>query len=417
MLNDVMLKSRPYNPEKDAHAVQRIWQEVHWIEKEKEEDKKCMDIFLSDGRALIAEVNNEPECMVASAPGTFRFLEEDLKLSAITAVTTSRIARKQGLATQLTARLIAADALDGALVSALGMFEQGFYNQLGFGSGGYEHWLSFDPAHLTIRQQPRIPRRLTKDDWEMVHASLLNRLRGHGACNLLPGSITQAEMGWTKDAFGLGYVDETHGELTHFFWGSAKGENGPYKISAMAYQNGFQFLELMALLKTLGDQVRLVRMREPAGIQLQDLLTHPLKQRQVTRRSEFENRNAATAYWQVRMCDVAGCLSRTHLDRETVRFNLKLSDPIESHLESDAPWPGVAGQYIITLGPTSEAVRGTDPDLPTLTAGVGAFTRLWIGVRPATGLSFTDDLTGPPSLLKELDAILCLPDAKPGWDF
>ena len=46
----------------------------------------------------------------------------------------------------------------------------------------------------------------------------------------------------------------------------------------MAYQTGEQFLELMALLRSLGDQVRLVRMNEPPGIQLQDLMIQPFKQ-------------------------------------------------------------------------------------------------------------------------------------------
>jgi len=414
-MNEVMLNIRPYDPKKDTHAVHRIWQEIHWIEKEEEE--KMLDIFLSDGRQLVAELNDEPECLVASVPGTFRFLEEDLKLSAVTAVTTSRIARKQGLAKRLTAQLIAADVVEGAQVSMLGIFEQGFYDQLGFGSGGYEHWVSFDPAHLKTQQKPRIPRRLTKDDWDIVHQSLLNRSRGHGACNLLPVSITQAEMGWTKNGFGLGYCNGAQGELTHFFWGSAKEEHGPYTINAMAYQHGQQFLELMALIKTLNDQVRLVRMREPGGIQLQDLLKHPLKQGQVTKKSEFENQNKACAYWQIRICDLEGCLSRTHLPREIVRFNLKLSDPIKLHLEADVSWRGITDNYIITLGPNSKAERGTESDLPTLTATVGAFTRLWLGVRPATGLSVTDELTGPDSLLKVLDDILCLPDVKPDWDF
>ena len=410
-----MLNIRTYNPQKDRQAVHRIWQEIQWIKGEDEE--KMMDAFLSEGRTLIAELNGEPECLAASVPGTFRYLEEDLKLSAVAAVTTSRIARKQGLAKQLTVKLVAADVLDGAQVSALGMFEQGFYDQLGFGSGGYEHWISFNPAYLNIKQKPRVPRRLTKDDWKIVHKSLLNRHRGHGACNLLPASIIQAEMGWTKNGFGLGYWDESQGELTHFFWGSAEDESGPYSIKAMAYQNGQQFLELMALIKTLNDQVLLVSMREPAGIQLQDLLNLPLKQRQATNKSKFENQSKASAYWQVRICDLEGCLSRTHLHRETVRFNLELYDPIELSLEQGEPWRGITGSYIVTFGHNSKAERGTEPNLPTLKSTVGAFTRLWLGVRPATGLSVTDNLIGPDSLLRALDDTLCLPDAKPDWDF
>jgi len=62
-----------------------------------------------------------------------------------------------------------------------------------------------------------------------------------------------------------------------------------------------------------------------------------------------------------------------------------------------------------------KAAAGTDPALPTLTASVGAFTRLWLGVRPASGLAVTDDLTGPDDLLAGLDDAFHLPDPKPSW--
>jgi hypothetical protein len=42
---------------------------------------------------------------------------------------------------------------------------------------------------------------------------------------------------------------------------------------------------------------------------------------------------------------------------------------------------------------------------------------LWLGVRPATGLAVTDELSGPPELLEALDWVLRLPDPKPDWDF
>ena len=40
---------------------------------------------------------------------------------------------------------------------------------------------------------------------------------------------------------------------------------------------------------------------------------------------------------------------------------------------------------------------GRDETLPTLTCSVGAFTRLWLGVRPATGLAVTCRLAGVPA--------------------
>jgi hypothetical protein len=184
----------------------------------------------------------------------------------------------------------------------------------------------------------------------------------------------------------------------------------------MTFQTGEQFLELMALLRSLGDQIRLVWLQEPPGVQLQDLIEQPFKQRQISRRSEYESTVRASAYWQVRICDLAGCLERTHLPGDAVRFNLALTDPIERFLDDDVPWHGLTGDYVVTLGPSSGVEPGTDADLTTLTASVGAFTRMWLGVRPVTGLAMTDDLAGPPELLKALDLTLRLPDPKLDWD-
>jgi hypothetical protein len=405
---------RAYDPERDKEATHRIWRETGWIEDGQEQ---AMDVFLQAGRAMVAEVNGEAECLVASAPGEMRYLDETLPFVAVTAVTTSRIARKQGYARKLTARVLAADAADGALVAGLGMFEQGFYNQLGFGTGSYEHWVSFDPARLRVGARARVPQRVTADDWQAVHASLLARRRVHGSVTFTPPQMVEGEMRWPKNTFGLGYFDGPEGELTHHLWCRARGEHGPYSVQWLAYQTLDQFLELMALLRSLGDQVRLVRMREPPGVQLQDLLAQPFKERQITERGQFEARMSAGAYWQVRVCDLMGCLARTHLRGGPVRFNLELSDPVARFLEDDSLWRGVGGSYIVQLGETSDAVRGEDALLPTLRASVGAFTRLWLGVVPASGLAATDELSGPPDLLAELERVLCLPVPRVDWDF
>jgi hypothetical protein len=94
-----------------------------------------------------------------------------------------------------------------------------------------------------------------------------------------------------------------------------------------------------------------------------------------------------------------------------------LTDPVEYAPGEDSQWRGVAGDYVVTLGPSSGAEQGSDDALPTLSASVNAFTRMWLGVRPATGLAVTDNLVGPPPLLEALDAVLRLPDPKPDWDF
>ncbi len=412
------MEYRAYDPARDKKAAHRIWYETGWLEPGKAEHEEAMDLFVAGGRALVADVHGEAECLVLTAPGYVRYLDDDLPFSCVTAVTTSRVARKQGLAKRLTAAAVAADAADGALVCGLGMFEQGYYEQLGFGTGGYEHWFAFDPARLNVAAKPRVPRRLAADDWESAHRARLVRLRRHGGCNLTPPGLTRAEMIWTKNGFGLGYADGPGAELSHYLWCAAEpAEEGPYTVNWMAYQTPDQFVELMALVKSLGDQVRLVKMREPAGIQLQDLLERPFQLHTLTEKSKYEHKISAAAYWQMRILDVPGCLERTKLSREGVRFNLKLADPIIEHLDEDAPWRGVAGDYVVSLGPRSAAERAVDPALPTLTASVGAFTRIWLGVRPATGLAVTDDISGPPELLEALDATLRLPDPKPDWDF
>ncbi len=413
------MEFREYNAEKDKDAVHRIWLETGWLEKDNKAQLEGMDIFVTAGRALVADIAGEPECLVLTAPGAIRHLQDDLPFSCVTAVTTSRIARKQGLAAKLTATAVARDAADGALVSGLGMFEQGYYNRLGYGTGGYEHWISFDPSRLNVNTTPRVPRRISFGDWELMHHSRLSRLRGHGSCNLTPPEMTRAEMMWAKNGFGLGYSDGESGELSHHIWCDAKegGEHGPYNVCWMAYRTREQFLELLALLKTQGDQVLSIRMREPPGIQLQDLITQPFKHYDLTEKGKFEARASAYAYWQIRICDLPGCLEHTHIPGGEVRFNLRLTDPIANFLDEDAPWRGCAGDYVITLGESSCAEAGHNDSLLTMSATVNAFTRMWLGIRSASALSFTDNLDAPRELQEQLDHLLRLPQPRPDWDF
>lgn len=408
---------RPYEPQSDRDAVHRIFYEVGWTDRSQEQEEG-VDLFLGAGSALVAELHGAAECVAIGTPASYRYQDEDLPLCAVTNVATSHVGRRQGLALRLTARVLQQAAGEGALVAALGMFDQGFYDRLGFGTGPYDHWLSFDPATLKVDAPRRPPQRLTTDDWEAIHAARLTQPRRHGAIHLHPAALTRAEMLDTRGAFGLGYRDGPGGSLSHLVWCGAHGmERGPVVVRWLVYHDREQLHELLALLKGLGDQIRLVTMVEPPGVQLQDLIQWPFKQRQITEKSPFEATARAMAWWQIRILDLAGCLARTHLPGPELRFNLRLADPIERCLEPGPQWHGVAGDYVVTLGPASLAERGVDPALPTLTASVNAFTRLWIGVRPATGLALTDDLAGPGELLEALDAALWLPTPLPGWEF
>lgn len=407
---------RPYDAENDRDAAIRIWREVHWITKE--EEIKWASQWFEATRTDVAEVNGEVECLASSTDGTYRYLEENLSMSAIVGVTTSRIARKLRLAQRATAHLIARDAAEGAEICTLTIFEQGFYDRLGFGTGPYAHTVQFDPADLLVNEPFRIPRRLNVNDWPMIHSAMINRRLTHGNCRLNSDRLFQAKLNMMEKSFGLGYCDGPNGELSHFFWANDTEEHGPCEIDFIAYQNHDQFLELLALMKSLGDQIRLVSLTEPPDIQLQDLIKQPFRGRMVSEKGPYRQMIQGSGYWQARICDLKACIGKTHLDGPPIRFNLILNDPIEKYLDSESPWRGVSGQYVVSLGPESYAELGTSSELPTLKSSLGAFTRLWLGVRPPTGLATTDDLGGSPALLSALDRTLRMPiPGLGGWEF
>ncbi|MHB0858140.1 MAG: GNAT family N-acetyltransferase [Anaerolineae bacterium] len=410
---------RPYDPARDEQAAIRMWREVGWLSNDETDTRTRADWF-GVVRGLVGEVQGSPECLVVNAPGDVRYQEEDLPLCGVAGVSTGFVARKQGLAARVTAQAVARDAADGAMVAALQMFEQGYYNQVGFGAGAYEHRLRFDPAQLRVSVRHRAATRFSGEDWQAMHAARLVRQRAHGNVNLYAPEFTKADLGdhGGGNAFGLGYCDTPDVRPSHLLWiNTSNMENGPYRVRWIAYRNNAEFLELMALLKSLGDQIFMVSMVEPGGIQFQDLLRQPFRQRSITDGSTFATGIKAQADWQMRICDLVGCLARTHLPGGTVRFNLRLSDPITRYLPDDAPWRGVGGEYVVTMGPESEARPGQQAGLPTLSASVNAFSRLWLGVQPASGLAVTDDLQADPALLAQLDRVVRLPSPRLDWDF
>jgi predicted acetyltransferase len=400
---------RPYDHETDFEAVVRIWREVGWIDTS-DGQKEGLEAFLSVGSASVALIDGEAECLVHWTPGTLRHTETDLAFCGITAVTTSRIARKRGFATRLTADALVEGIEAGKAVAGLGMFEQGFYDRFGFGTGTYEHRLSIDPGSLRVDVPYRTPVRVTSDDWEDVHAALLRRMRPHGSLTLDRPEIVKAELRWIENPFGLGYRD-ADGRLTHFLMGPTKGENGPYTVWHMAYETPHQLLELLRLLKELSDQVASIVIMEPPEIQLQDLVAQPIRQRIRTIKSEHETVQRSTAFWQIRILDLAACVAAHSWPGPEVAFNLSLHDPL-ADLTGGA---GVGGDYTIVVGSPSTVEPGRAKALPTLEASVNAFTRLWFGVRPASSLAITDRLSGPADLLAALDGAVRLPQPRMGW--
>jgi len=408
---------RKYNSKKDKKAVLRIWREVGWIERDINKQKeKTIFKFIEAGQAFVKDIRDTAECLVLTTPGSIQYLNEKLTLCAVTSVTTSRIARKQNFASQLTSCALAEAASENIAVAGLGIFDQGFYNKLGFGNGAYENWISFDPSSLKLETNKRIPFRITIKDYKSAHKSRLNRIHTHGCCDLDSDVITHLEMIETKNGFGLGFNNDDN-ELTHHFWIQAEGEHGPYDVRWFSFQNYEQFLELMSVLKGLGDQVYTIKMKEPPGIQFQDLLNQPFRNRNMTEKTKYENNMWSLSYCQFRIISLFDCITKTHLSKQGSHFNLSLRDPITDYLHDNQNWTGISGDYIIKFGPVSEIEYGNNKDFPTLKASVGAFTRMWLGVQSAASLSVTDDLKGPQELLRELDDLFRLPGPKPDWDF
>lgn len=125
----------------------------------------------------------------------------------------------------------------------------------------------------------------------------------------------------------------------------------------------------------------------------------------------------SAAWWQVRILDLKACVETLHVAGEPVRCNLTLTDPIGRYLDADAAWRGLSGEYTVCLAEESSIEAGHTPGLPKLSASVGAFSRLWLGVRPATSLALTDELQGPPELLAVLDERLRMPTPRVDWGF
>lgn len=398
---------RPYVPD-DLPAVRRAWHEVGWIDKE---DDPFMEPFFADPIAWVGEVDGEAEAVASAHRGAMRYEDADLDLCVVTSVVTSRVGRKKGLARQLAARVMAQSAEDGAEMAILGMFEQGFYDRLGFGSGPYEHQFRFDPATLTLDRPYRTPVRIGADDLDEAARVHAGRMRGHGGVRIPAPGFLKAE---TTQGFGLGYRNEI-GDLTHFLWVRPTGEFGPYRVSFVAYRSIAELLDLLVLLRSLGDQVRMVHMQEPPELQLQDLIRHPFRQQTSTRGGEFEVTTRSSAWWQARILDLPACVARRSWSGPPVEFNLSLSDPVAEVLTSG--WQGVGGDWVVSIGEESRAVPGRADDLPTLNASVNAFTRLFLGVLSAGTLSHTDRMSGPDELVAALDRAFAIGVPRPGMFF
>jgi hypothetical protein len=414
------MQIRPYDPDKDFAQTFRVFLECSWAQ-DTDEQRDAMRMLLEPDTTFVALLDGEVESVASNVLGEVYQLGRSLDLCVVGGVATSRVARRQQLATRVTAEALAHDvAVNGSLVAELGMFEQGFYDRLGFGTGAPIPWMWLDPGTIRVDAPRRAPVRLGMDDWMRVHESRLRRRPRHGACSITTPNHTRHDMMVLKQPFGLGFVDSSSGELTHHIWCVQEGAfSGPVEVRWMAWRTPEQFRELMALLGSLGEQTRLLKMAEPPGIQLQDLLHKPFQRMQSGWEGKFGTRTRYNAYTQLRICDLPGCLERTRLrSGESVTFHLTLTDPIEEHLR-DAPWRGIGGEYVVTLGPESHAEPGKSAaGLPAMRTSVNTFSRLWHGVRSPTALAHScADLEARADLLETLDRVLAMPTPLPDWDY
>jgi hypothetical protein len=406
---------RPYES-KDEEQCIRIFREVGWMEG-KDTDKDVFEASISEATPFVAELNGEVEVFVVTKTGSCMYLNEDIPFSAVTGVVTSRIARQQGLASTVTVRAIEESAKNGAAMSMLGMFDQGYYEKFGYGSTTYHRVATFDPASLRVPRLTRSPKRLSKEDATAMHRCRCKRKRYHGGCNLDSASETAATTIWQQEtAFGLGFEDDG-GSLSHFMWIKPKGEHGPYCVWFSAWETHEQLIELLSVLKSLSDQVLGVRMADPPQFQLQDFLYRPFATMRARKGGEFDSNVLSQVWMQCRILDLPMCIGAMKCYGEPVSFNLELADPIEQFLSKEGTWRGVGGNWIITLGEESSAIEGTDASLPTASGSVNDLSRIWFGSASAEAVSVTGTFVADPELIQCIDSTIKLPTPIVDWDF
>ena len=273
--------------------------------------------------------------------------------------------------------------------------------------------VSFDHASLKVDHVPyRTPIRLTAADSPEVDQCLQRRLPHHGMITLEAPHFFEAEMAFLEKPLALGYHDGDR--LTHFVAGSLKEEHGPFDIAMMSYETGPELLELLRLLRELGDQIHSVKMIEPPEVQLQSLIEMPIRQRSRSINAAHESGARSHTWWQLRILDIATVVSARHWPGDPVQFDLLVSVPVADHLDPEAGWAGVAGTYTVDLGRTTSAVPSEFGERPILHCSINAFSRLWFGVQPATSLLLMGEIDAPDALCRQLDVALRLPTPHPG---
>ena len=397
-------------------GAQLVWHDCGWSDKV--DACELLDTFFDLGPTWVGIRDEAVQSVVHTAAATLRYQQSDIRLQAVTGVTTSLQARRGGVAAKTLAHAMAAGAVNGVVVSALGIFDQGFYDRLGYGSLDIMRLIRFDPKDIRVDATARSPLRFTEKDVDEIHAARSRRWLRHGGIHFDSAKRTLADMQECTHGIGFGYRDHPDRSISHMIWFSRKeAENGPFRVIFTVWETREQLRELMAFLHSLADQVHLVVMEEPPGIALQDFIHRPLRSRAITEKSKYETGITAMTYQQARIVNLPAAIAAMSMRVPSLAFNLNVTDPITPYLPKDAPWSGCAGQYTIRVGEKSTIKTGHTDGLETLSADIGAFSRLWLGSRTATALAVTSHFDGPDSLLRALAACICLPVPRFDWNF
>jgi hypothetical protein len=412
-----MFAIRRYDPDVERADLLRVWKETGWFPRSDDAKVNTMADFAGETDTWVGTLNETIEAIVVNTNGQVLYDREDLPFTGVMTVAVGRPARKMGVAGKITAHAVSEAARGGAAVVGLGCFEQGYYDRLGFGTGAYRTWVSFDPTTLKTRVKARVPRRISPDEWPALHAARRQRRRVHGGLNLDLPITGRTGLVPVSHPVILGYDDGPDGALSHYVvMGNAPNPDaGPYEVLYLCWETAAQFDELIALLRAQGDQMRGMTVLEPPGVQWQDLLTEPHRHFMITAGSGFAGGIRSIGDRQLRIVDLERCIAGVKHSGPAVDFVLELTDPIERFFDASDPWRGIGGVYTVSLSEESRVCEGSDAGLPVLRASVGAFSRMWFGVKPASGLALTDDLDGAPTLIQDLDRVFRLPAPEFDW--
>ncbi len=409
-----------FDYDRDIDDILRMWSETGWFDGEDRQETQIRAFFqANDGRSVVAHLGGHTESVTHRTLGFMRYDQSEIHAGAITAVTTSRIARKLGFASRTTARSLAHLADEGAAIAVLGMFEQGFYDRFGFGVGPYEHEVHVYPGALRVPVPYRTPERFDIDsDLEELHAAMVSRHLHHGG--LVVGGERSTSAGLQLDDEISLYGYRTDGAISHFIAVASKGEHGPDRIVQWAYQTPDQCLELLRIVQEWGDQVDLIRFTEPAWMQAQDLIVNPGREFRRTTGSKAENEIEADAWWQIRVLDLDACVRAIQPIEEPFSLVVELDDPIDRHLVDsgyEGTWQSLTGPWRIDFAEVNSATRYEGGDSVAVRTTVNAFSRWWLGVVPASTLATFGEIEAAPEVIEVLDALTGhLPRPQLGWD-